>query len=394
MNAICFDTVIDRHAFPTERWNSAALNQHFGTDEVIPFWIADMDFAAPPVVIDALMRRAEHGAFGYEHRPESMYEVLIDWYAQRHNWPIEREDVCNSPGVMNTIATLVNMHSEEGDGVIIQPPVFFEFRTVLRSNQRTVVRNALILEDGRYRMDLDDLEMQAANPANKILILCNPHNPTGRVWTREELTNVAEICRQHDVRVISDEIHGDIAFDSNKYVPFASLSRELSANSFTCVSPAKTFNLPGVVDAFVIIPNEEHRIAYRETARRLHLNRTNVFASAAIESAYRDGGEWLDALLSYLQGNIAFIRERLLTTMPVIKMIEPEGTYLLWLDFRSLGLDVHELERFLAFDAGLALNAGYWFGRQGANFARMTIASPRSVLEDAMDRLAKAVKNR
>ena len=386
-----FDQIIDRNEYPTLKWNKAMLAEHFGNDDALPFWVADMDFQSPPAVIKSLLERAEHGVFGYEYKKDSYGEALLDWYKNRHRWAIDPAHIEPCPSVLNAIAILINQHSERGDGVIVQPPVFFEFRMVIRSNNRRMVKNPLKFIDGKYRMDFEDLEAKAANPKTRIMIICNPHNPVGRVWTREELTRAGEICRRHDVLVISDEIHGDIVYRPHRYTPFASVSDDLAQASATCLSPAKTFNIAGMVDAMAIIANEEHRNRFHDFAHRYQINKTNVFASAAIEAAYSQGGQWLDELLAYLQANVDFLQSYLDENLPQVKLVKPEGTYLVWLDFRALGLDAKALAKFLAQEARLALNAGYWFGREGAGYARMNIAAPRSMLEEALARLKRAI---
>ena len=317
--------------------------------------------------------------------------ALIGWYERRHRWSIDRTWIDFSPSILSAICILMNQHSQEGDGIILQPPVFFEFRVAVRRNERRIVKNPLRLVDGKYEMDYQDLEEKAANPKNRMLIICNPHNPVGRVWTREELPRAGETCRQYGVLVISDEIHGDIVYKPNHYTPFASISDEAAQSSFTCLSPAKTFNIAGMVDAMAIIPREEFRGRFRDFTRRLQINKTNVLASAAIEAAYAEGNKWLDEVLAYLQSNIDFLRSFLRESLPRVKLIEPEGTYLVWLDFRALGLKAKELAGFLAHEARLALNPGYWFGREGAGFARMNVACPRSTLQEALSRLTHAV---
>ena len=388
-----FDETIDRNEYPTLKWNKSLLTEHFGTDRVLPFWVADMDFRAPDAVIDSLLKRAEHGIFGYEYKKDSYFDSLVNWYKSRYQWLIDLNHIESCPGVLSAISILMNQHSETGDGIIIQPPVFFEFRLVIRSNHRKIVKNPLKLVNGKYEMDFEGLEEKAADPKNKMLIICNPHNPVGRVWTREALAQAGEICRQHNVLVISDEIHGDIVYKPHRYTPFASISDELAQTSVTCLSPAKTFNIPGMIDAMAIIANEEDRQQFHDFAHRYQINKTNVFASAAIEAAYSNGGEWLDALLAYLQSNIDFLKSYLDENIPQVKLIEPEGTYLVWLNFEGLGLDAKALEKFLAQKAQLALNSGYWFGREGAGYARMNIACPQSTLQEALFRLRNAIHN-
>ena len=386
-----FDELIDRRVYPTQKWNPADLRQFFGGEDVLPFWIADMDFPAPTAVLEALRKRVDHGIFGYEYKKDSYFAAITGWYKTRHGWNLQREQIQFGPGVLSSLAILISQHSEEGEGVIAQPPVFFEFKQVIRKNGRKLIKNPLILENGRYRMDFADLEAKAADPRNKLLILCNPHNPIGRVWTREELAQVDEICRRHHVRVIADEIHGDIVYPPHQYTPFASLSDAAADNAFILFSPAKTFNLAGMIDGMAAIANEADRRLYDQFVDRYQVNRNNVFTAVAVETAYREGGPWLDELLAYLHQNVAFIGQFLAENAPQVKLIEPEGAYLVWLDFRELGLDVKALQKFLAQEAGLALNAGHWFGREGAGFARMNIAVPRQLLEEAMGRLGQAV---
>ena len=387
-----FDETIDRNQFPTMKWSSAFLAEYFGNAEAIPMSVADMDIKAPPAVIEQLQERVAHGVYGYEFKPESYFTALESWYQNRHGWKIERQHIEPCPSILNAIAILINQHSDAGDGVILQPPVFFEFRMVVKSNGRKIVKNALKLTEGHYQMDFDDLEAKAADPRNKILILCNPHNPVGRVWTKAELEQVAAICLRHNVFVIADEIHGDFAFPPHRYIPYLTVSESAAQNAAACISPAKTFNIAGMVDAMTVIPNETYRHQFHDFAHRYQINKVNVFASTATEAAYRDGAAWLDALLVYLQENIAFIKEYLRANVSGVSLIEPEGTFLAWLDFRKLGLEAKALEMFLSQEAGIALSPGYWFGREGAGFARMTIGCPRATIKRALDNLAAAVR--
>jgi len=240
-----FDQITDRKEYPALKWNKSMLTQHFGNDGALPFWVADMDFLSPDVVIDSLIKRSEHGIFGYEYKKENYFDALVNWYENRHRWSIDLNHIEFCPSVLNGISILINQHSDKGDGIIIQPPVFFEFRSVIRSNNRKIIKNPLNVVDGKYQMNFDDLEEKAANPKTKIMIICNPHNPVGRVWTRDELSRAGEICRQHNVLLISDEIHGDIVYKPHQYTPFSSISDELARISVTCLSPAKTFNISG-----------------------------------------------------------------------------------------------------------------------------------------------------
>jgi len=387
-----FDEHIDRNQYPTMKWSRAFLSEHFGNEEAIPMSVADMDIKAPPTVIEHLQARVAHGIYGYESKPESYNVALAAWYQNRYGWKIKQEQIEPCPSILNAISILINQHSGEGQGVIIQPPVFFEFKTVIKSNGRKIVKNPLKLINGQYQIDFDDLEIKASDPNSRILILCNPHNPVGRVWTRIELKNVAEICEHHDVFVIADEIHGDFVFPPHQYTPYLNVSETSTQHGAACISPAKTFNISGMADAMAIIPNKTYRHQFHKFAHSYQINKVNVFASVATEVAYRDGAEWLDALLVYIQGNVGLIREHLEKTAIRVSLVEPEGTFLVWLDFRELGLDAKELARFLAVEAGIAISPGYWFGREGAGFARMTIGCPRATVESALDNMADAIK--
>ena len=393
MTTTNFDKRIDRSLYPTMKWSHTFLAEHFGNENAIPMSVADMDIKAPPSIIEHLQTRVTHGIFGYEYKPDSYFIALEAWYQNRHSWKIARQHIEPCPSILNAIAILINQHSNERDGVILQSPVFFEFRMVVKSNGRKIVKNPLQLIEGQYQIDFDDLETKAAEPNNKILILCNPHNPVGRVWTRVELAQVAAICERHHVFVIADEIHGDFTFPPHRYIPYLTVSESAAQNAAACLSPAKTFNISGMVDAIAIIPNETHRNQFHDFAHRYQINKVNVFASVATEDAYMNGASWLDALLVYLQGNIALIREFLQANPINVSLIEPEGTFLVWLDFRGLGLDAKALEKFLAQDAQIALSPGYWFGREGAGFARMTIGCPRETVQRALDNLANAISN-
>ncbi|WP_420644954.1 MalY/PatB family protein [Candidatus Leptofilum sp.] len=379
-----FDEPIDRNQFPTMKWSRAFLEEHFGNPAAIPMSVADMDFQSPPAVIEQLQKRAAHGVYGYEFRPDSLFSALEAWYQLRHGWAIQRNHLEQCPSITSAIAILLDQHSNEGDGVILQSPVFFEFRMVIKSSGRRLVKNPLKLVNGRYQMDFEDLAQKAAVTQNKILILCNPHNPVGRVWTKDELTKIAAICAKNDVFVISDEIHGDFAFPPHKYTPYLTVSETAAQNGAACISPAKTFNISGMVDAFAVIPNDAYRQRFLNFAHRYQINKTNVFSTAAVTASFQEGAAWLDALLDYLQGNVAFIREFLQINQMKVSLIEPEGTFLVWLDFRDLGLDVKVLEKKLSQEAGVALSPGYWYGREGAGFARMTIGCPRQTIQQAM----------
>jgi cystathionine beta-lyase len=336
-----------------------------------------------------MQTRLEHGIFGYEAVPDALMPALTGWLRSRHGWDVNVNHVIRAPNILNALAMAVSLFTEEGDGVIVQPPVFFDFFDVVEENNRSLIANPLILDQGRYCMDYDDLERKASEPHTKMIFLCNPHNPVGRVWSQEELLRLAEICARHDVLVVSDEIHGDLAFPGSKYTPFATLGLDCAANCITCLSPAKSFNIASCCSAFTIIPDEERRNAFHRENSRLTVNKNNAFANAAMLAAYSEGGPWLDEVLTYLKGNIDLVRERL-NAIRGVHMIEPEGTFLLWLDFRELGFSPNDLMAFLRDKAKWAVTRGHAFGQEGAGFVRVNVACTRSRLASALDQLSYA----
>lgn len=388
-----FDTPTDRSGSNAEKWDRAGLREYFGRDDLLPFWVADMEFRAPPVVIAGLSERAAEGIFGYEKRPAGVVDAFREWQRIRHGWNVDSEQICFNPGVLSAIGAFISLCTEEGDSIIVQPPVFFEFRVAIRGMGRKMVTNPLVRADAQYEIDFDDLEKKAADPTAKMLILCSPHNPVGRVWTANELERLGAICHRHGVFILSDEIHGDILYSRSQHRPFLSVvSPEIGQNSAACLSPAKTFNIASVTEAASVIPNPALRRRFEQYFARHLISGPAAFSSVAMECAYRSGGPWLNELLAYLQGNIVYMRAFLEAEVPGVQLVEPQGTYLAWLDLRGLGLETKDLARFLVEHARLALNPGYWFGRQGAGYARMTIACPRPMLEEGLGRLASAVK--
>ncbi|WP_377504941.1 MalY/PatB family protein [Octadecabacter sp. R77987] len=383
-----FDAVIDRRAVPALKTHPMVVGAD-GAD-LFAAGVADMDFRVAPAITNAMTQRAQHGIFGYEAVPADLMPALIDWVATRHSWDIDQSHILRSPNVLNSLAIAASLFSQTGDGIIVQPPVFFDFYDIIRENHRTVVENPLVLTNGRYEMDFEGLETLAANPNNKILFLCNPHNPVGRVWSKEELTKLGEICAQHGVLVVSDELHGDITFAGHRYTPFASLGPEFARNAVTLLSPAKSFNIAGCCWSFTVVPDDTRRQAFSAENSRLTVNKNNAFSSVAIVAAYRDGGPWLDAVMAYLGDNLALVRQRI-QAMAQVTLIAPEGTFLLWIDFRALGITPDELTAFLRQGAGWAVTRGIAFGPQGAGFARLNIACPRAKLEMALDGLAAAL---
>ena len=383
-----FDIEIDRRVIPTLKVHPKVLGDLPG--DPFPASVADMDFPVSPAIVDALGERLKHGIFGYEAVPDDLIPAVAGWQKHRHHWIVPHEQILRAPNVLNALATAVRLFSAPGDGVILQPPVFFDFFDILRENDRVAVCNALVPDERQYRMDFVDLERKAADPRNRLLLLCNPHNPVGRVWRRDELQTLGEICRRHDVLVISDEIHGDIVFTGHRHTPFASLGPEFMANSITCLSPAKTFNIASCCCAFSVIADDGRRAAFQAANSRLTVNKNNAFANVAMLAAYRHGEPWLEKVLQYLESNVSLVRERI-RSIPGAGLVAPEGTFLLWMDFRELGLAGDELKMFLRQQAGWVVSRGEAFGVEGSGFARVNIACPRPRLERALDDLAGAI---
>jgi len=383
-----FDENIDRRDVPALKFHPRVLGP--GGEELFAAGVADMDFRAPPPVLEALQRRLNHGVFGYEAVPDGLLPSLVQWLCARHDWRVNKSHILRAPNVLNSLAIAASLFTDEGDGVLVQPPVFFDFFDILRENNRSVISNPLNLKDGRYRMDINDLEEKASDPRTKMIYLCNPHNPVGRVWTKGELQTLGDICARHTVLVVSDEMHGDITFSGNNYTPFSSLGPDYASNCITCLSPAKCFNIASCCSAFTVISNDERRETFQAENSRLTVNKNNAFANVAMEAAYRNGGSWLDDVQAYLEGNVILVRDRL-KAVSGVELIEPEGTFLLWLDFRQLGLSPDGLTTFLKDKAKWAVTRGHAFGEEGAGFARLNIACTRARLEAALDQLTHAI---
>ncbi len=385
-----FDEDIDRREVPALKVHPIVLGSDGG--DLFAAGVADMDFRAPPCVVEALQRRLDHGVFGYETLPDGLLPALTAWLHERHGWHVDAGHVLRAPNILNALAIAASLFTEEGDGVIVQPPVFFDFFDILRENKRALVTNPLVLQNGRYVMDFEDLELKVSDPRTRMIYLCNPHNPVGRVWTDRELRTLGDICARHDVLVVADEIHGDLVFSGKRYTPFASLGPEYSDNCITCLSPAKTFNIASCCSAFTVITDDRKRKAFQDENSRLTVNKNNAFANVAMEAAFTQGQPWLDSVLAYLEGNVVLVRERL-DEIAAVDLIEPEGTFLLWLDLRKLGLPPDDLVAFLRKRAKWAVTRGQAFGAEGAGFARVNIACTRSRLNVALDRFASAVQS-
>jgi cystathionine beta-lyase len=383
-----FDAPVNRREVPALKHHPMVLGEDGGA--LFAAGVADMDFPVAPPIRAALQTRLDHGVFGYEAVPDGLVPAIRKWHARRHRWDIRSDQILRAPNALNSLAMAAVLFSAPGDGIIVQPPVFFDFYDVITENHRTVVRNSLLLKDGRYEMDFQGLEDIARQPENKILFLCNPHNPVGRAWTREDLAKLGEICAANNVLVVSDELHGDIVYPGRRYVPFASVGPDFADNCITILSPAKTFNIASCCSAFTIIPNDLRREAFRAENSRLTVNKNNAFANVAMEAAYREGEPWLDALIDYLQGNLREL-ERRIAAIPGVSLIEPEATFLVWMDFRGLNMKPEDLHRFLRQEARWALTRGSSFGEEGARFMRLNIACARGKLARALDDLEAAV---
>lgn len=390
LNTGRFDTIIERRNTASWKWDK--MEKVFGTTDLLPMWIADMDFAAPPEVVAAVKRKAEHGIYGYATFPHSFYSSVIGWMKRRHDWQIEEEWISVTPGVVPAISIAVQAFTEPGDGIIIQPPVYPPFFRCVKANKRQLVENPLIYEDGRYVIDFDDLERKL-DPAVKMLILCSPHNPVGRVWSEAELTRLAELCLKHNVLILSDEIHGDLVFKGHRHIPFATLGSDLAANTVTFTAPSKTFNLAGLYTSATIISNPKLREKFNALLEVLSVGEGNVFGIAACEAAYNYGEPWLEELLPYLAANADYIEQFINSNIPQVKMTKPECTYLAWLDFKELGMTGPELRNFLIHKAKIGLNDGITFGKkEGAGFARLNFGCPRPLLEEGLKRLERAIR--
>ena len=387
-----FDTPIDR----THTWSIKHdfKKENGKADDILPLWVADMDFRSPDSVVEALKKAVDHGIFGYSRADESYFDAVAAWYQKRHHLTLQPEWMTCTPGIVFALSIAVRAFTQEGDAVLIQPPVYHPFSRAILRNKRTLVENPLVLKDGHYEMDLEDLEQKVLDEHVKLMILCNPHNPVGRVWTREELTALADICLRHHVYVISDEIHGDFVWQGHEQTPYASISEEACLHSMMCTAPSKTFNLAGMATSNLFIPDPEMRRKFRSELLDVgqeNMNRLGLFACRA---AYEGGGEWLDQLIGYLAGNLALVRDFCKDRVPQIQLVEPEGTYLAWLDCRELGMTDDELMAFFSNEAKVWLDPGTHSGEQGSGFMRFNLGSSRSVIAQALDQIEAAWKKR
>jgi cystathionine beta-lyase len=383
-----FDELIERRGTDSIKWDTGRI---FDEADALPLWVADMDFRAPQPIIDAILERANHGLYGYILPKDSFCEAIVNWLSRRHAWQVQKSWIVASPGVVPAVSLAVQAFTQPGDKVIIQPPVYMPFLSVVPDGGRQLLLNHLKVENGRYEMDFEDLEAKMGDSRARMMILCSPHNPVGRVWTAEELGKVAELCLKHHIVLVSDEIHCDLVFDRHKHIPAASLSAEIAQNVVTLMAPSKTFNIAGLTTSYNLIPNPELRRAFNNAQGNLHIGANNIFGVIALEAAYNHGEDWLDQLLVYLSGNFDYLLDYLARRIPQIKARRPEGTYLVWLDCRELGLDDAGLKELFLRKARVALNDGPAFGPGGEGFVRINVACPRSILQQALERIEAAL---
>lgn len=390
--AFDFDRIIPRAGTGSVKWDGR--QGYFGTEDVLPMWVADMDFAAPEEVTRALAERATHPVYGYTLFPDSVYDALMSWMKTRHGWEIERDWILMVPGVVPSLHAAALAFAEAGEGVIVQPPVYFPFFSSVTTPGRRLIENPLREKDGRFTIDFEHLEQCAAQPDARMLMFCSPHNPVGRVWSADELGEVLRIARRHELVVLSDEIHHDLVYPEHKHLPLALLADDPGGIA-TAVAPSKTFNIPGLGLSALIVSDPGRRAALRRAFDLLHVTGSNPFSVAAFAAAYRQGGPWLDALMAYLARTrdeaVAFIEQYL----PTIRPVRAEGTYLIWLDCRALcrqhGLDDAALRQFFIREARVGMNPGTVFGAGGSGFMRLNIGAPRLVVLEALDRIADAL---
>lgn len=386
-----FDTVVDRR-------NTNCLKYDFAVyrgkpENVLPLWVADMDFKVSSYIEDAIINQARHGIYGYSEVAEEYFQVLKNWNYKHYNWNIERKWLIKTPGIVFALAMAVKAFSKKGESVLIQQPVYYPFSEVILDNERNLVDNTLVLqEDGSYKIDFEDFERKIVENNVKLYFLCNPHNPVGRVWTKEELTALGDICLKHKVIIVSDEIHADFDY-TGKHTVFTSIKEEYKDITITCMAPSKTFNIAGLQLSNIFIPNRELKQRFKKEIAAAGYSQLNAVGLVAAKAAYENGEEWYQAMLSYVKDNIEYTRKYLEENLPVLKMTKPEGTYLVWIDFKGLGLSDEELEDLIVNKAGLWLDSGLVFGKAGKGFQRINVACPRKTLQLALDKLKSAIDN-
>ena len=385
-----FDKIIDRR-------NTRCLKYDFAVErnmpaDVLPLWVADMDFETSSYIEDAIIERAKHAIYGYSEVKTPYFDILKKWMQKHHDWDIQRKWLVKTPGVVFALAMAVKAYTEPGDAVLIQQPVYYPFSEVIKDNGRNVVSNTLYLgEDNRYHIDFEDFEQKIVDHKIKLFLLCNPHNPVGRVWTKEELTRLGDICVKYHVTVVSDEIHEDFVF-KGKHQVFANIKKEYEEITVTCTAPSKTFNIASLMISNILIPNPELKRKFKHQMDAAGISQLNVLGLVACEAAYEHGEEWYQAMKAYVKENIEFVKQYVEEQLPGVNMVEHEGTYLVWLDFRGTGLSVEELDDKIINQAKLWLDSGKIFGSCGEGFQRINVACPRKVLEEALERIKKSLE--
>jgi cystathionine beta-lyase len=397
-----FDIEIDRRHTGSVKWEYVLDSEDpsqktrteacFGKNRILPMWVADMDFPSPEPVIKALQKRAQHGIFGYTQPDQAYLEAVTGWMKRRHGYQVEESWIVPTQGVVPALHLLVRALTRPGDKILIQQPVYYPFFSAIEKNGCRIVSNSLVLTGGQYHMDYDDLESKTADPDVKLAILCSPHNPVGRVWTPEELRRFGHICLRNHVKVISDEIHGDLVYPGVTFCPFPMADNLFQENSIVCTAPSKTFNLAGLQTSNIFIPHRKTRHKFKETLLANGLFGLNPFGTTACRVAYEEGAPWLQDLRAYLNDNLQTLITLFESDLPEINVIRPQGTYLVWFDCRSLGLDKHQLRNFFLGQARVFLDEGSLFGPEGEGFERINIACPRSLLREALKRIVTAVK--
>lgn len=382
-----FDTIIPRRGTGSYKWDTAP------EPDILPMWVADMDFRTAPAIIEALRKRVEHGIFGYAKTLPAYYEAITGWFARRHGWQISPEWILNTTGVVPALSAIIKALTVPGDKVLVQTPVYNCFFSSIRNNECALAANPLLYREGRYSMDFDDLERQAADPAVKLMLLCNPHNPAGRVWTKEELLRVADICRRNQVLVVADEIHCELVYPGHTYIPFASLSEETLLHSVTCVSPSKSFNIAGIQAAQIVAADESLR---KKISKVLNINEVcdiNCFAAGAVTAAYNEGEGWLDALNLYVYENYSLLREYFARHLPQFPLLPLEGTYLAWIDCSALGKTSSQVTELLLKQGSLKVNNAEMYGETETCFIRLNLACPRALLRQGLDRIRETFQS-
>ncbi|MCD7970126.1 MAG: PatB family C-S lyase [Alistipes sp.] len=381
-----FDKVVDRQHTSCYKWDKRT--ELFGRSDVIPMWVADMDFEVAPCITRAIKNRAEQAVYGYDFRDERFFGAVRNWLAARSGWQTEAQWMVYTPGVVSGLVFSQRAFSKKGEKVVIQPPVYPPFAGTVRENGRELVENPLVVRDGRFEIDFDDLDAKLEGAS--IFLLCNPHNPSGRVYTRAELEKIAELCIKHDVVIVADEIHSDLVFNDHKHIHIASLSPQVAARTVTLLAPSKTFNITGLCTSVAIISDEKMRNRFAAILAATHTIEGNTFGNVALTAAYEEGAPWLDELRPYIYGNYELVRDFIAENIPSIGTYPLEGTYLMWLDFSAWNMTGEQLQEFLSLQAGLGLNDGRTFGRQGLHHARMNLATRRPMIRQALEQLHRA----